>query len=382
MLVIRCFLLIFLTFLCIEDLVLSLTTTDKIISYGYPIEVYQLQTEDGALLGMERIPHGKRFNGTIGKPVILMCPLLSSSIPYVITNISMAFSLADAGFDVWLSNYRAMGISNKMRHLSQMNWNYSIHELGIYDFPATVDFVLKHTNFSKVDVVGVSMGAGITLIGLSERPEYNAKIRKILMIAPAARNGHMLSIKPYRRLIINYPVIQYLKRYKYIIFAQDTDNYFLGKLCKNPFFRYSCVAIMNFYQGINVSLDYNVIADFVRTYPQPVSSKYVVHVFQSVISGRFQKYDYGPYGNLKHYNSSIVPEYNITKVTAPSIIIYSKDDIVTSPSDIKWLLNNLPNMKDSYFIQMEPFSHQGLIVGKRAHIVVYPYMIKKLLEED
>ncbi|XP_050522083.1 gastric triacylglycerol lipase-like isoform X2 [Daktulosphaira vitifoliae] len=333
MLVIRCFLLIFLTFLCIEDLVLSLTTTDKIISYGYPIEVYQLQTEDGALLGMERIPHGKRFNGTIGKPVILMCPLLSSSIPYVITNISMAFSLADAGFDVWLSNYRAMGISNKMRHLSQMNWNYSIHELGIYDFPATVDFVLKHTNFSKVDVVGVSMGAGITLIGLSERPEYNAKIRKILMIAPAARNGHMLSIKPYRRLIINYPVI-------------------------------------------------NVIADFVRTYPQPVSSKYVVHVFQSVISGRFQKYDYGPYGNLKHYNSSIVPEYNITKVTAPSIIIYSKDDIVTSPSDIKWLLNNLPNMKDSYFIQMEPFSHQGLIVGKRAHIVVYPYMIKKLLEED
>lgn len=49
------------------------------------------------------------------------------------------------------------------------------------------------------------------------------------------------------------------------------------------------------------------------------------------ISGRFSNYDYGPVGNLAHYGSSIVPEYNISKITAPAIILYSKKDNIVPP---------------------------------------------------
>ncbi|XP_050522001.1 lipase 3-like isoform X2 [Daktulosphaira vitifoliae] len=343
MFILHYFSLTVLTFLAVQDLVLSLTSSDKIISYGYPLEIYQTKTEDDALLGMERIPHGKRFNGTIGRPVILMCGLLSISFPYVMTNVSMAYSLADAGFDVWLLNHRAMGLSKnvidpktgKKRKLSQINWNYSIHELGVYDFPAVVDFVLNHTKYSKVDVVDISLGTGILLIGLSERPEYNAKIRNNIMIAPAVRNAHTLGLRPFQ-------------------------------------LRYAQIAFPVFIK---------TVADIFTTHPQLASSKYYIHVLQLLQSGRFQNFDYGPIENIKHYNSTIVPEYNVTKVTAPSIVIYSKDDLVVSPADIKWLLNNMPNIKETYFIQKVPFSHFTFLLGEKAHTVLHPYIVKKLLED-
>ncbi|XP_050521999.1 lipase 3-like [Daktulosphaira vitifoliae] len=391
MFILHYFSLTVLTFLAVQDLVLSLTSSDKIISYGYPLEIYQTKTEDDALLGMERIPHGKRFNGTIGRPVILMCGLLSISFPYVMTNVSMAYSLADAGFDVWLLNHRAMGLSKnvidpktgKKRKLSQINWNYSIHELGVYDFPAVVDFVLNHTKYSKVDVVDISLGTGILLIGLSERPEYNAKIRNNIMIAPAVRNAHTLGLRPFqlRYAQIAFPVfIRVLKRLKFFALSLNPDNNILGYFCRNIFY-YHCLAIMIYFDGFLNSIDHKTVADIFTTHPQLASSKYYIHVLQLLQSGRFQNFDYGPIENIKHYNSTIVPEYNVTKVTAPSIIIYSKDDLVVSPADIKWLLNNMPNIKETYFIQKVPFSHFTFLLGEKAHTVLHPYIVKKLLED-
>lgn len=69
---------------------------------------------------------------------------------------------------------------------------YSIHELSVYDFPAFVDFVLNRTEHSKVDIVGISLGSTISLMGLSEKPEYNEKIRNNVMFAPAGRYAHTL----------------------------------------------------------------------------------------------------------------------------------------------------------------------------------------------
>lgn len=43
------------------------------------------------------------------------------------------------------------------------------------------------TGYSKVDVGGVSLGATIPLMTLSEKPEYNQKIRNLILMAPATR---------------------------------------------------------------------------------------------------------------------------------------------------------------------------------------------------
>lgn len=65
----------------------------------------------------------------------------------------------------------------------------SFHELGIYDLPAAIDLVLSITGYNKVDIGGISLGSTVPLITLSERPEYNAKVRTLVLMGPAARTG-------------------------------------------------------------------------------------------------------------------------------------------------------------------------------------------------
>lgn len=52
---------------------------------------------------------------------------------------------------------------------------------------ATVDFILKTTGYPKLDVVGYSLGTTISLACLSDRPEYNSKINKLVLMAPTSR---------------------------------------------------------------------------------------------------------------------------------------------------------------------------------------------------
>lgn len=61
--------------------------------------------------------------------------------------------------------------------------------MGIYDLPAAIDLVISVTGHSRVDVGGVSLGGTIPLIMLAEKPQYNEKIRNLVLMAPATRMG-------------------------------------------------------------------------------------------------------------------------------------------------------------------------------------------------
>lgn len=67
---------------------------------------------------------------------------------------------------------------------------YSFDELGIYDTTTGIDFVLNKTGHSMLHLVGFSFGGTICLVALSERPEYNKKIDKLLLIVPTTRMKH------------------------------------------------------------------------------------------------------------------------------------------------------------------------------------------------
>ena len=72
----------------------------------------------------------------------------------------MAFFFADAGFDVWMNNSRGNRYSRDHKYLDpdvdKEYWNFSFDELGKYDLPAVIDYVLKITEAENLTYLGHS----------------------------------------------------------------------------------------------------------------------------------------------------------------------------------------------------------------------------------
>ena len=76
---------------------------DLIKSYGYPVEEHKVQSQDGYITTLHRIPHGlNEFNSSnssnLTKPVVLMAHcMMGSSATYTTSNTSLAYVLANEG---------------------------------------------------------------------------------------------------------------------------------------------------------------------------------------------------------------------------------------------------------------------------------------------
>jgi lysosomal acid lipase/cholesteryl ester hydrolase len=164
---------------------------DLIKNSGYKGESHFVTTEDGYVLKVHRIL--PRQQKSTKNPVFLMHGLLAASADYVITGpkIALAFLLADSGYDVYMGNARGNKYSTKHKKFSTDSkdfWSFGWHEIGFYDLPAMLDFVLKFTKKTKLFYVGHSQGTTSLLVLLSRRPEYNEKIIE----------AHLMAVSAYR----------------------------------------------------------------------------------------------------------------------------------------------------------------------------------------
>lgn len=66
----------------------------------------------------------------------------------------------------------------------------SWHEIGIYDLPAMMDYVLKKTNANKLHYIGHSQGWTTIMALLSTKPEWNSKIMSAHGLAPVTYLGN------------------------------------------------------------------------------------------------------------------------------------------------------------------------------------------------
>ena len=137
------------------------------------MQEHTVKTTDGFELKVMRIKAKSMVWGS-GKPVFLQHGLFSSAETWVINKEkSAAFKMAHAGFDVWLGNNRGNRYSRKNDHLDPTKddaefFDYSFYELGKYDLPAQIDYVLKTTGQSKLAYMGHSQGTSQMFSALSE----------------------------------------------------------------------------------------------------------------------------------------------------------------------------------------------------------------------
>lgn len=155
---------------------------------GYRGECHEVKTEDGYILRLHRVLPSK--HSTHKGSAFLMHGLFRNSSDFLASGskIALAYYLSDHGYDVWLGNARGTKYSNE--HVTHANdskefWKFSFHEIGLFDLPAMLDFMLEHTKQSKTFYVGHSQGTCSLLALLSSQPSYNDKINEAHLMTPA-----------------------------------------------------------------------------------------------------------------------------------------------------------------------------------------------------
>lgn len=112
----------------------------------YPYESHNVHTQDGYILKVFRI-QAKNTKIVSGKKVVFMQHgLIDSSDDWIINEeeYSLGLVLANEGYDVWLGNSRGNKYSqSSYKKMSNKEyWSFSLQEMGQYDVPANIKYVL------------------------------------------------------------------------------------------------------------------------------------------------------------------------------------------------------------------------------------------------
>ncbi|XP_058839961.1 lipase 1-like [Topomyia yanbarensis] len=361
-----------------------LTVPQLIRKYGYEVEEHLVRTEDGYLLTMFRIPARRRKRRK--HPVFMMHSLFSSSADYVAIGRKhgLAYLLADRGYDVWLGNARGTRYSRSHERYSVSSlqfWDFTFHEIGFYDIPAFVDYVLEHTGTRRLHYVGFSQGAMTIFIALSDRSGFSDKIVELQALSPAVYMYRSLSV--FVKLLVS--VIQQLadalnsvQMYEFLPYFEK-QYFFYQWLCPAPAQTF-CRALIYDVVGANPSqLDVKTVRIFLGHFPAGASVKQVQHYAQIIRNGIFRQFDYGDAGtNLQRYGSVQVPRYNLSRATVPVRTYFGYNDHVVNYLNVLQLEQELPNVVGSFPVSDKRFSHVDFILANSVKEVLYDEVIKNV----
>lgn len=341
---------------------------------GYPSETHTI-TSKGYVLNIHRIPRSKESSTTPLKTVILHHGLFASSADWILNGPgkALAYVLADAGYDIWMLNIRGNRYSREHTTLktdTKAYWNFTWHDVAQHDVPAIIDYIKKvKGDDAQIVYIGHSMGTTILFAMLSLRPEYNDHLTAGFALAPVVFMSALKSpIKTLTPLASNVAYMEMLygshefipknSALGSIINACDIDN-IDGKVCKNIVF-HLC--------GYNeAQFNKTLLPVFLAHIGTGTSWKTAVHFSQEIGSGgRFQMFDYGSYHNEKLYGSETPPEYDLSKITLPIKLFWSKNDLLSSEKDVKELYDRLPAGKEMFLVPDPNFNHIDYLWAKDA----------------
>ncbi|XP_050294889.1 lipase member K-like isoform X1 [Anthonomus grandis grandis] len=359
--------------------------------HGYPSESHVIESPDGYLLRVHRIP-GNKDGQTGGQPVYLQHGLMGSSADFVLNgNNTLAFYLADNGYDVWLGNARGNIYSRGHVSLplsSPKYWNFSWHEMATVDLPATLYHISNNTGKpGEIIYIGHSMGTTMSFVLASTLPQVAKNLKLIVSLAPTVFMTHLRS--PIRYLTPFAYDINWIAKYLGINELAPTNKVLklLSYECVLKFTKEICSNLLFVIAGFNKNeFDIHTLPKIVSHDPAGASTKTLIHYSQEIRSGgNFQQFDYGPKGNMIKYGTLTPPLYKLENIKRPIYLMYAPNDILTSYIDVERLAKNLTTVAGLYKIPSDTFGHVDFIFGKNAFTYVYEPLVKFLSgykEED
>nr|XP_060624752.1 lipase member M-like [Anolis sagrei ordinatus] len=351
-------------------------TVNEIIEYwGYPSEEYEILTDDGYYLKANRIPHGLCNPGkSESRPVVLLVPGLVSEGRCWLANTpnnSLGFFLADAGYDVWIINNRGTTWSRRHQNLSinqEEFWNFSFHEMAIYDIPAAINFILQKTQHDKLHYIGHSQGGAFGFITFTAMPQIAKKIKLFMSFSPPYT---LVRTKGLMKMVLSLhdKVQTRMWGNKEFVFFSSKMKTISANLCSYPGIDKLCLQLIYFVAGFN---EYNLNVSrsdvYMGTYPDFTSVKTVRHWSQIAKSKEFKYFDYG-HENKVVYNMTKPPFYKIEDMVVPTAVWSGGKDIIANSKDIEELLPRITNLV--FYKNIPSWHHADFLWGLDAPNQLY-----------
>lgn len=363
---------------------------DMIKERGYGAELHTCVTQDGYLLVMHRITTTRASstplsrvssnqsirssNAPASKVVFLMHGCMMSSDVWVChPRDNLAFTLADAGYDVWMGNIRGNKYSNK-HHSMTINdaryWDWSLDEVILHDLPAMITYILKATKRSNLSYIGFSQGSMIGMAALAHHPALSKRVRTFIALG-AVTKPHGPSHPIVKGLVHATPEI---------IFLFFSRKVFLSSLCfwrdlLNPRIY---ARILDFFMTWLFGWHLRGISDCYKPHLYQylygfTSTKLLVHWFQIIGQGRFQMYDEAPSGSMAR--GHVPPPFPLEQITqTPLLICHGTHDTLIDPHYTAQSLH--PAVMDDCAI--EGWEHLDFLWGDHLLDTLLPRILSRL----
>ncbi|XP_070610013.1 lipase member M-like [Erythrolamprus reginae] len=348
--------------------------------WGYPAEEYEVLTEDGYYLSLNRIPgHTKSSKSSV---LLLHCLTMEGTVwianhPHQ----SLGFILADAGYDVWIGNIRGTTWSRRHKHFSideEEFWNFSFHEVGIYDLSAIINFILHKKGEDHLYFICHSQGCNIGFVAFSIIPHLAAKVKMFFALAP------LYTLQDTKSVILQ--ITRLPESLIKIIFGRKEFSLLspqlraqVARMCSNQPLGMICQQALFLVGGFNDrSLNTSRVDVYISRFPDYTSVKNIVHWSQTSHSGQFQHFDYGS-KNKDIYNQTTPPLYNIEAITIPIALYSAGQDWVSQLSEIAQLQSRITNLIHKQ--KFPEWNHWNFIWGLDAPSCLYteiPALMEKL----
>uniref|UniRef100_A0A5F8GBI6 Lipase n=1 Tax=Monodelphis domestica TaxID=13616 RepID=A0A5F8GBI6_MONDO len=335
-----------------------LLSVSQIIRYWkYPLEEHEVQTVDSYILTLHRIPYGRAGNK---QPVIfLQHGLLSSAVSWIsnLPNNSLAFILADAGFDVWMGNNRGNTYSRKHATLSTNSreyWAFSFDEMARYDLPASIDYIVEKTG-QKIYFVGHSQGTLIGFLAFSTLPQLAQKVKAFYALAPVFNAQYLRSLTFKLLFMVPAPLLKVLGD-KVFLPETATNKLLATEVCDNE---------------ITGTICGKIIFSLVGFDPKNLNmSRIDVYVSHGLQGTSVQ--------DILHYAQSIPPRYNLSSMRVPTALWSGQHDLLADPEDVANLVPQIPSL--IYHKILPTYNHLDFVFGLGAPQDIYNEMIEMIKE--
>jgi len=315
---------------------------------------------------------------------------LGSSVMWVnnLPSQDAPFLYADAGFDVWLGNFRGNKHGKKHIKLSPEKdkmafFDFSWPEMAKYDLPAIINFVLKTTGAPNLYYVGHSMGTLTAFVAFSQDQELGKKVKRFYALAPIMKVENIKGLVGF--------VAKAVTVIDNAIYYAGLEEFFPPTWLMKQFGQYICgsTELVGSYLCGNAlfmiagpsskQLNATRLPVYLAHTPAGTSRRTFIHFGQMVNSGKLQQYDHGKSENNKRYGSPTPPVYDVSQMETPVHMYWGDSDWLATDLDVRNMAPSLKNIVAKTYLG--DFNHMDFLWGQRATKEVYLPIMKEIKDD-